>query len=375
MFKIAIEYALRNIIRTPLRSFFTIFSIAMIISMYTLLTMIANSFTDQLTQTMKAGDVDIIIQSKFSATPLSSSVSHAVSDKIASVPNVKTLHEIVVGKKRLADKSIVFVFGISDFHTTAGKLGLSLVEGRLYRKNRHELIMAQKLMEVKKLHIGETLLLSEGKPYTISGNYNSWISFFNSSIMLDIDEARVLLNRPDKTNMLFLTLQNPAQANETLRYINQTYPSVSAVKSSDFSGTLGALKNMFYLSDIIAVIALLVASAILINTFLMAVHERKKEIGILNAVGWTKGMILSIFTTEALMLSLSGGLIGFFISWGMLAWIRHAYGNISFYLPQSMDLKLFASSMLMCLLIGVVSAIIPALYATRISVAKALRDG
>ena len=147
MFKIAIEYALRNIIRTPLRSFFTIFSIAMIISMYTLLTMIANSFTDQLTQTMKAGDVDIIIQSKFSATPLSSSVSHAVSDKIASVPNVKTLHEIVVGKKRLADKSIVFVFGISDFHTTAGKLGLSLVDGRLYRKNAHELIMAQKLME------------------------------------------------------------------------------------------------------------------------------------------------------------------------------------------------------------------------------------
>jgi putative ABC transport system permease protein len=113
----------------------------------------------------------------------------------------------------------------------------------------------------------------------------------------------------------------------------------------------------------------------LINTFLIAVHERTKEIGILNAVGWTKRMILYIFTTEALLLALSGGLIGFFISWGMLLFIRHAYSNISFYLPQSMDLNLFASSMLMCAFIAVISALIPALYASKISIAKALNDG
>ena len=375
MFKIAIHYAARNIVRTPLRSFFTIFSIAMIISMYTLLTVVANSFTGQIDQVIKTGDVDIIVQSKFSATPLSSSVSQRTAESLANDPAIKSLTSVVLGKKRLPDKSIAYVFGISDFPAIARKLGLTLTEGRLFRSDHHEIMMAERLMKNKHMKVGDQISLSEEKPYTVSGRYNSWISFFNSSIILSPEDARKLLHKPGKNNMLFISLHNPVKTKSVITRINQEYDSLSAVRSSDFTGTMGALKNMFYLSDIIAVITLVVASAILINTFLMAINERTREIGILNAIGWTKKMIVYIFVTESLLLALIGGIIGFFISFGMLHYIRHTYSDISFYLPQSLDLKVFGSGILMCVLIGVVSAIFPALYASKISIAKALRDG
>jgi len=94
--------------------------------------------------------------------------------------------------------------------------------------------------------------------------------------------------------------------------INEQYDSLLAIKSSDFSSTLGAVKNMFYLSDIIAVVTLIIASAILINTFLMSVNERTKEIGILNAIGWPRGMIVYIFIVESIFFSAYWWSVGIF---------------------------------------------------------------
>lgn len=374
MFKIGVHYAFRNIIRTPLRSFFTIFSIAMIISMYTLLTAVANSFTGQLSTLIKQENVDIIVQSKFSATPISSTISHKLVTELTSDPLVGSQVAVVLGKKRFEDRSIAYLFGISNFLQISGKLGLTLDDGRLYDSGKREIIIAKRLMKTKKLQIGDTLSLSEEAPFKIVGTYHSWISFFNSSIICDLENARSVLGKPGKTNMLFLSLKDPRKTKDLIEKINKRHDSLLAVKSSDFSSTLGAVKNMFYLSDIIAVITLIIASAILINTFLMAVNERTKEIGILNAIGWPRGMIVYIFIVESLFLALIGGIFGFLISFGMLIYIKAAFANISFYLPDSLDLGIFGYTMLMSVLVGIFSAIFPALYATKIMIAKALRD-
>ncbi len=374
MFRIGLHYALRNIMRTPLRSFFTVFSIAMIIGMYTILTLVAGSFSHQVDQAIRAGDVDIIVQSKFSATPLSSSISEKDRIALQQDPDIKSIHAILLNKKRLDKRRIIYVFGISDFRAIAGKLGLTLREGKLPATGKNELLIAKRLMQQKGVHLGDRLRLSETDDYRITGNFDSWISFFNNSVILDLESARTLLHKPNRSSMLFIRLKNPADAEAVIQRINHDHTALNAVKSSDFTGTLGALKSIFYLSDIIALVALIVASAILTNTFLMAVYERTKEIGILNAIGWRKRMILSIFMIESTILALAGGLIGLLVSSALLHYIRQSYENIRFYLPESLDMAHFGYIILISLLIAVVSALLPAYYATRISIARALRD-
>jgi len=62
-------------------------------------------------------------------------------------------------------------------------------------------------MKTKKLQIGNSVSFSEEAPFKIVGTYHSWTSFFNSSIICDLENARKVLGKPGKTNMLFYRLK------------------------------------------------------------------------------------------------------------------------------------------------------------------------
>ena len=49
---------------------------------------------------------------------------------------------------------------------------------------------------------------------------------------------------------------------------------------------------------------------VIVNTMLMSVMERQKEIGVLKAVGWTSDDVLKLVLTESLLLGVIGGIIG-----------------------------------------------------------------
>ncbi len=78
MLTIILHYALRNIIRTPLRSFFTLFSGALIIMLYSVLTSVGNSFTQQISTVLEQQDIDIVVQAKYATTPVSSIIENAI---------------------------------------------------------------------------------------------------------------------------------------------------------------------------------------------------------------------------------------------------------------------------------------------------------
>jgi putative ABC transport system permease protein len=62
--------------------------------------------------------------------------------------------------------------------------------------------------------------------------------------------------------------------------------------------------------NIFGVVALTAASFGIINTLFMAVQERTKEIGLMKAVGMSKGKIFALFSIEATLLGLFGSLLG-----------------------------------------------------------------
>jgi len=107
------------------------------------------------------------------------------------------------------------------------------------------------------------------------------------------------------------------------------------------------VKNLFYLSDIVAFTTLIIASIILINTFLIEVHERTKEIGILHAIGWNKLLIVYVFIIESLVLTISAGLLGFISSIAFLKYLQSAYQKIQVFLPDHLDASMFLYSLFM----------------------------
>jgi putative ABC transport system permease protein len=93
--------------------------------------------------------------------------------------------------------------------------------------------------------------------------------------------------------------------------IAATVPGVAAIASPNMFATYRA-QIAGLLRGLTIVLALIVAMALAVTAlvFSMAAHERRRQIGVLRALGATRGTVLLSFLCEALMLALAGGVVG-----------------------------------------------------------------
>jgi ABC-type lipoprotein release transport system permease subunit len=127
-------------------------------------------------------------------------------------------------------------------------------------------------------------------------------------------------------------------------------------------------------------LALLVASLGIVNTMIMSIYERTREIGTLKAIGASRGDIRLMFMIEAGMIGLMGGVIGIIAGWALGLGLNRA---ILWYiereqLPIRGDFfvvtpTLVLVSLLFAILIGVIAGLYPANRAARLDPLMALR--
>lgn len=136
----------------------------------------------------------------------------------------------------------------------------------------------------------------------------------------------------------------------------------------DLSTGIDVFKYMF---AVFQFLALLVGMIIIANTFTILITQRRRQIGLLRAVGASSGQVQRQFFVEALILGLIGGLIGLVLGTGLAAIGAYFTKSIQF------GLKFPLTDMLVALLIGAVitllAAMVPILRTTRVAPLEALR--
>jgi putative ABC transport system permease protein len=125
----------------------------------------------------------------------------------------------------------------------------------------------------------------------------------------------------------------------------------------------------------VAAISLLVGGIGITNTMYTSVLERRKEIGILKSVGAQNGDVLAIFTIEAGLLGLVGGIIGVIIGIIFSKGLEYIAANIlaTSILQVSIPVYLIVGVLTFSFLIGCFSGLWPSWQATKVSPVEALR--
>ena len=123
----------------------------------------------------------------------------------------------------------------------------------------------------------------------------------------------------------------------------------------------------------IAAISLIVGGIGIMNIMLVTVTERTREIGIRKAIGATRGVILTQFLMEAVVICMMGCGLGIFLSWGILQMVTTVTASVG--VRFVLDGTVVLVAVIFCFIIGVVFGLYPANKAARMKPIDALHYG
>lgn len=184
--------------------------------------------------------------------------------------------------------------------------------------------------------------------------------------------------RRDKVSGFMVLAESPEAVPRVAKQIDamfrnapdQTRTETERAFELNFLGYLGNVKLF-----LIAVCGAVTFTLLLVsgNTIAMSVRERAREIGIMKTLGFTPGGILGIILGESIMIAVIGAALGLAISAGICDFVRR--GPITFVDLKALTLPpvVVALGLLLAVLIGFASSIVPAWSASRRPIIECLR--
>ncbi len=150
--------------------------------------------------------------------------------------------------------------------------------------------------------------------------------------------------------------------------------AITAESQSNLQDNLSFFKTFLL---IFAIVALLVGSFIIFNTFSIVVAQRNRELALLRAIGAARRQVLGSILVEAVLVGLVASTIGFVGGIFLAAGLKALLGALGLDIPASaiaVPVTAFIWSYVLGMLVTVVAAIAPAMRASRISPIEAMRD-
>lgn len=182
--------------------------------------------------------------------------------------------------------------------------------------------LANTLYSSQSAAIGQQIKLS-GLPFTVIGTFRERVDTFGQSeisedtILIPSTVGRFFTNTDSVTQLFFSVADSsevPRATQDIENVLRSRHRPESVYKVSNLTQLLSvASKTANTLSTVlllVSVLTLLVSGVGIMNIMLATVNARIREIGVRKAVGATKAEIRAQFLTEAMLISLSGGIVG-----------------------------------------------------------------
>ena len=153
----------------------------------------------------------------------------------------------------------------------------------------------------------------------------------NSRIFMDLDSAQVLANRENKVNIMHISaICNACPVEDIAMIIEEEISGVDVLTVKSIAkaemNTLNLVQNLV---GFITVVALLASALAVMTTQTLSVVERRKEIGLMKAVGARDSNVALFFLGEGLVIAFVGALLGFAVGVVVAQFIGHYVFNSS----------------------------------------------
>jgi putative ABC transport system permease protein len=381
-----ISLILKNSLRNRRRSLLTIVSIAASLCLLGLMLAIYHSF--YFTEASDDQALRLITRHRVS---LANSLPLAYLQQIKQAPGVK---EVMINNwfggvyKDSRDPANFF----ARFAVEAEKLGTINPEYKLPESERQawindqtSCIIGRKTAERHNLKLGDRVtLVGDYYPVTLdmpirgifTNDQDNESLFFHYKYLNE--SVSSLAGFKDIVGTYLIRMERAEDANAISKAVDDMFRNSPAQTKTEtelafqlsFLAFLGNVKLILLTICAAVTFTILLVSG---NTMAMAVRERVREVGVLKTLGFTNGNVLWLMVGEAVMISFLGGLLGLALASGLCALIRQVPSTFANLSQIAVTAPVAGVCLLVAVLIGIVSSIIPAWGASRRPIVEALR--
>lgn len=262
-----------------------------------------------------------------------------------------------------------------------------LVEGRyLESDDTNSVLISRTFADELHITVGETFLIPSvdgTTELTVVGILPAQIAAGNETIWVNLPEAQTMTNALGKVNAININTETTAM--EARRAEVQTnieaalgdqYQVGTLLSGSEMFASLELAQTMF---NVFGVLALFMGGFIIFNTFRTIIAERRRDIGLLRALGANRRTVIGIIVSEGLLQGIIGtvlGLIlGYLFGWGttrVAEPFMSQFVNLNLGNPVISPL-LFFGSIFLGVGVTVIAGLIPAFNASKVTPLEALR--
>ena len=358
------RFVTKNAFRNKRRSTLTVLSIAFSLLLLTLMMTIWRAF--YLSDGSAESAERLVVRHRVSLT---FSLPGFYREKIRAIPGVVSVVPVswFGGIYKDAKPENFFAqFGTDpdEFFKTFRDLQLSEEQMKAWQRDRQGVIVDDSLAKKYGWKLGDRIVL-QGNIYPVD---------------LELNIRGIFHSNPDNKSVYFNTKYveaSPADVSKIASTVDDMFrnsPQPTKTESEkafglEFVAMMGNVKA-FILSICSAVVfATLLVSA---NTMAMSIRERTREVAVLKTLGFTKRGVLGLFVSEAVALSLVGGLLGAGFGWFMVYGLTHSKQFVSFF-PMQVTPGIWVAALLTSGLVGLLSSAVPSYSASRVNIVEGLR--
>jgi putative ABC transport system permease protein len=361
----------KNLLRQRARTVLTVLGISVGITTVVALGVVVGGMRMTAQHMIRAYDSDFIVARKGAADLTLSTVSEEEADGVAARSDVERTIRALFDITQVGDNPYFATIGVrpEDIAETPP----NLVEGAILSADAtDEIMLGNGAAGNLRASVG-SIVNVEKRDYRVVAIYHTGNTWEDNGAIVPLSSLQEATGKRGTVTAVYVSVRAGTDPEAVAGSIREQSPLLTTVKNLDeMSRVDQGIVLMDALNLAVSALAVGIGAIGVMNTMVMSVYERTREIGILRAVGWRGSRILRMIVGESLLLCLVATVVGSGL--GVLASrLVLLFPAVRSLLEPTYTIDIFVRGLVVAIAVALVGAIYPAIRAVRLSPMEALR--